>query len=61
MKVSELLESRRANWRELEQLCAYMEGRSRRQVPEMALPVDDDLPIFEVRGHYGISPPPSYG
>lgn len=33
MKVSELLESRRANWRELEQLCAYMEGRSRRKVP----------------------------
>jgi uncharacterized membrane protein SpoIIM required for sporulation len=33
MKVSELLESRRANWRELEQFCAYMEGRSRRRVP----------------------------
>jgi len=33
MKVSELLESRRANWRELEQLCALMEGRSRRRVP----------------------------
>lgn len=32
MRVSELLESRRANWRELEQLCAQMEGRSRRRV-----------------------------
>ena len=33
MKVSELLESRRANWRELEQLCTFMEGRSRKTVP----------------------------
>lgn len=33
MKVSELLESRRANWRELEQLCGWMEGRSRRRMP----------------------------
>lgn len=33
MKVSDLLESRRANWRELEQLCAWMEGRSRRTLP----------------------------
>lgn len=33
MKVSDLLESRRANWRELEQLCATMEGRSRRKMP----------------------------
>jgi len=33
MKVSDLLESRRANWRELEQLCAMMEGRSRRKMP----------------------------
>jgi uncharacterized membrane protein SpoIIM required for sporulation len=33
MKVSELLESRRVNWRELEQLCAMMEGGSRRRVP----------------------------
>jgi len=33
MKVSELLESRRVNWRELEQLCALLEGRSRRRVP----------------------------
>ena len=33
MKVSDLLESRRTNWRELEQLCAWMEGRSRRTMP----------------------------
>jgi hypothetical protein len=33
MKVSDLLESRQANWRELEQLCTWMEGRSRRKVP----------------------------
>ena len=33
MKVSDLLESRRANWRELEQLCYSMEGRSRRKIP----------------------------
>lgn len=30
MKVSDLLKSRQANWRELEQLCSRMEGRSRR-------------------------------
>jgi uncharacterized membrane protein SpoIIM required for sporulation len=33
MKVSELLESRRGNWRELEELCGSLEGRSRRKVP----------------------------
>jgi len=33
MKVSDLLQSRRATWRELEQLCAWMEGRSRRKIP----------------------------
>jgi len=33
MKVSDLLESRRANWRELEQLCFSMEGRARRTMP----------------------------
>jgi len=33
MKVSDLLESRRANWRELEDLCHRMEGRSRSKVP----------------------------
>ena len=33
MKVSELLESRRANWHELELLCSTLEGRSRRKVP----------------------------
>lgn len=31
MKVSDLLESRRVNWRELEQLCGTMEGASRRR------------------------------
>jgi len=31
MKVSDLLESRRANWRELEQLCSWMEGHARRR------------------------------
>ncbi len=30
MKVAELLESRRRNWRELEQLCAEMENRRKR-------------------------------
>ena len=30
MKVSDLLKSRQANWRELEQLCSRMEGASRR-------------------------------
>lgn len=33
MKVSDLLESRRTNWAELERLCGAMEGRSRRRVP----------------------------
>lgn len=33
MKVADLLESRRTNWRELEQLCGRMEGRSRRRMP----------------------------
>ena len=33
MKVSDLLDSRRTNWQELEQLCRSMEGRSRRSVP----------------------------
>ena len=32
MKVVDLLESRRTEWRELEQLCARMEGRWRRKV-----------------------------
>ena len=32
MKVSDLLESRQANWRELEGLCSKMEGRSRRAI-----------------------------
>lgn len=36
MKASDLLEARRANWRELEQFCAWMEGRSRRSVPPAA-------------------------
>jgi uncharacterized membrane protein SpoIIM required for sporulation len=31
------LESRRLNWRELEQLCSWMEGRSRRIVPARAV------------------------
>jgi uncharacterized membrane protein SpoIIM required for sporulation len=33
MKVAQLLKHRRANWSELEQLCAQMEGRSRRTMP----------------------------
>lgn len=33
MKVSDLLESRRENWRELDELCFQMEGRSGRAVP----------------------------
>jgi uncharacterized membrane protein SpoIIM required for sporulation len=33
MKVSELLEARRVYWRELEQMCTMMEGRSRRKIP----------------------------
>lgn len=32
MKVSDLLESRRENWRELEHLCLQCEGRSRRKI-----------------------------
>lgn len=32
MKVAELLESRQANWRQLEQLCVQMEGRQRRKL-----------------------------
>lgn len=32
MKVSDLLESRRENWRELETLCVRLEGRSRRKI-----------------------------
>jgi uncharacterized membrane protein SpoIIM required for sporulation len=38
MKVSDLLESRRAQWRELDQLCMVMEGGSRRKVePQLAV------------------------
>jgi uncharacterized membrane protein SpoIIM required for sporulation len=33
MKVSDLLNARRANWRELEQLCGLLEGRSRVKAP----------------------------
>ena len=33
MKVSDLLDSRRASWQELEQLCSQMEGPLRRTVP----------------------------
>ena len=33
MKVSDLLESRRGNWRELEKLCNQMEGGSKRALP----------------------------
>ena len=33
MKVSDLLESRRENWRELERMCMAMGGRSRRRFP----------------------------
>ncbi|MFZ5831048.1 MAG: stage II sporulation protein M [Planctomycetota bacterium] len=33
MNVAELLESRRANWRELEQLCLKLKGFSRRRIP----------------------------
>jgi len=32
MKVSDLLQSRRGNWQELEQLCSMMEHRSRRAI-----------------------------
>lgn len=32
MKAAELLETRRENWRELDQLCAQMEGRSKRRL-----------------------------
>jgi uncharacterized membrane protein SpoIIM required for sporulation len=37
MKVSDLLETRSANWRELEQLCSAMQGRSRRKMPARAV------------------------
>jgi len=37
MKVSDLLQSRVENWRQLEQLCMKMEGRSRRFVPAPAV------------------------
>jgi len=37
MKVSELLESRRANWQELELLCARLEGSTRRTIEAAAL------------------------
>jgi uncharacterized membrane protein SpoIIM required for sporulation len=37
MKVSDLLESRQANWGELERVCAWMEGRSRRKIPGPAV------------------------
>jgi uncharacterized membrane protein SpoIIM required for sporulation len=37
MKVSDLLESRRAYWRELEDLCDRMSGRSRRRMPAAML------------------------
>jgi len=33
MKVSDLLESRQANWGELERLCSLLEGASRRKIP----------------------------
>jgi uncharacterized membrane protein SpoIIM required for sporulation len=33
MKVSDLLEARGAYWRELDQLCGRMQGRSRRRIP----------------------------
>jgi len=36
MKVSDLLESRRENWRELERMCMAMGGRSRRRFPAQA-------------------------
>ena len=37
MKVSDLLEARRANWRELEGLCSRMEGGSRRTLEAPAV------------------------
>ena len=37
MKVSELLEARRANWSELDRLCGAMEGASRRKIPARTL------------------------
>lgn len=33
MKVADLLEARRRNWRELEELCATLEGGGRRRMP----------------------------
>jgi len=37
MKVSDLLDARRDNWRELENLCVAMRGRSRRRMPAATL------------------------
>ncbi|MBN2476850.1 MAG: stage II sporulation protein M [Pirellulales bacterium] len=37
MKVADLLETRRENWRELEQLCTLLEGPSRRKAPAPAI------------------------
>jgi uncharacterized membrane protein SpoIIM required for sporulation len=37
MKVADRLESRRANWQELEQLCSQLAGRRRRSVPADAI------------------------
>lgn len=37
MKVAALLDSRRNDWRELENLCIQFEGRSRRQMPAEAV------------------------
>src|SRR5437660_9510188 len=37
MKVAELLEQRRENWRQLEQLCISMEGRARRRLAGVAV------------------------
>ncbi|MGO8751201.1 MAG: stage II sporulation protein M [Thermoguttaceae bacterium] len=37
MKVSDLLDSRRANWHELEHLCSRLEGKSRRTIEAPAV------------------------
>lgn len=37
MKVSDLLDSRRKNWRELEEFCMRLEGRSRRKIEPAAV------------------------
>ncbi|MBN2577426.1 MAG: stage II sporulation protein M [Pirellulales bacterium] len=37
MKVSDLLESRKENWRELDRLCTVLEGGSRRAAPATAV------------------------